>query len=123
MNYSPSVVIDVVLDTNNKYFSTVGGYNGIGTVVYKEIKGNSYGALGFAKSYFPNITNYPLKNELVYIIGLPSTNINKDPASVSYYYFQPINIWNSNHHNGIPNIFENKDLPDSQIKLSGEWTV
>jgi len=98
MNYSPSVVIDVVLDTNNKYFSTVGGYNGIGTVVYKEIKGNSYGALGFAKSYFPNITNYPLKNELIYIFQLPNPDVQNNVNRQSSYYICPINIWNSPHH-------------------------
>jgi len=114
MNYSPSVVIDVVLDTNNKYFSTVGGYNGIGTVVYKEIKGNSYGALGFAKSYFPNITNYPLKNELIYIFQLPNPDVQNNVNRQSSYYICPINIWNSPHHNAIPNIFNISDIPDSQ---------
>jgi hypothetical protein len=41
MNYRPAVVIDIVLNENSKYFNTVGGYNGIGTIVYKEIKNNN----------------------------------------------------------------------------------
>jgi hypothetical protein len=52
MNYTPAVVIDIVLNENSKYFSTVGGYNGVGTIIYKEINGKKYGTEGFAKPYF-----------------------------------------------------------------------
>lgn len=114
MNYSPAVVIDIVLDSNNKYFGTVGGFNGIGTIVYKETKGNSYGALGFAKPYFPNIANYPLKNELVYVFNLPNPDIQNNINKQSAYYICPINVWNSPHHNAIPNIFNQTNIPDSQ---------
>lgn len=114
MNYSPAIVIDIVLDENNKYFSAVGGYNGIGTILYREIKGNSYGSTGFAKSYFPNITNYPLKNELIYIFNLPNPDVQNNINKQSSYYICPINIWNSPHHNAIPNIFNRSDIPASQ---------
>ena len=114
MNYIPAVVVDIVLNENSTYFNTVGGYNGIGTVVYKEIKNNKYGALGFAKSYFSNISNYPLKNELIYIIFLPNPDTQNNVNRQSAYYVSPINVWNSPHHNAIPNIFSDTDIPDSQ---------
>ena len=114
MNYTPAVVIDIVLNENSKYFSTVGGYNGIGTIIYKEINGKKYGTEGFAKPYFSNISNYPLKNELIYIFQLPNPNVQDNINKQSAYYISPINIWNSPHHNGIPNIFNNSDIPDSQ---------
>jgi hypothetical protein len=114
MNYTPAVVIDIVLNENSKYFSTVGGYNGIGTIIYKEINGKKYGTEGFAKPYFSNISNYPLKNELIYIFQLPNPNVQDNINKQSAYYISPINIWNSPHHNGIPNIFNNSDISDSQ---------
>jgi hypothetical protein len=114
MKYLPAVVIDVVLNENSKYFGTVGGYNGVGVVVYREIKGNTYGALGFAKPYFSNIFNFPLKNELIYIFNLPSPDVQLNINNQSSYYLSPINVWNSPHHNAIPDIFSNNSIPDSQ---------
>lgn len=114
MNYTPAVVVDIVLDENSKYFSTVGGYNGIGVIVYKEINGKKYGTEGFAKPYFSNISNYPLKNELIYIFQLPNPDVQSNINKQSAYYISPINIWNSPHHNGIPNIFNKTDIPSSQ---------
>lgn len=114
MNYIPAVVVDIVLNENSTYFNTVGGYNGIGTVIYKEIKNTKFGALGFAKPYFPNISNCPLKNELIYIILLPNPDTQNNVNKQSAYYVSPINVWNHPHHNAIPNIFSNTDIPDNQ---------
>ena len=113
MNFEVAVVRDVVLDSTSKYFSNVGEYNGLGSIYFEVVKGN-YKSKGFAKPYFPNISNYPLLEELVYIFTLPSPDIQNNNYKKVYYYITPINIWNSNHHNGIPNIFESKDIPESQ---------
>jgi hypothetical protein len=69
-----------------------------------------------AKPIFPNIKHYPLINELVYIIELVGSNINIDPDDTDYYYFPPLNIWNSNHHNALPNEAFGNSLPPSQEK-------
>ena len=69
-----------------------------------------------AKPIFPNIKHYPLVNELVYIIELANTNINQNPDDIDYYYFPPLNLWNSNHHNAFPNEAFNTTLPESQEK-------
>lgn len=113
MNLEVAVVKDIVLDDTSKYFSNVGEYNGIGSVYFEIVKGN-YKSKGFAKPYFPNISNYPLLEELVYIFALPSPDIQTNNYKQVYYYITPLNIWNSNHHNGIPNIFENKEVPEAQ---------
>ena len=112
--FEVAVVEDIVLDDKSYYFGNAGGWNGIGTVSFKKLKGGNYQSKGFAKPYFSNFINYPLKNELIYIFPLPSPDIQNNNYQEVYYYITPLNIWNSNHHNGIPNIFENKDLPDSQ---------
>jgi hypothetical protein len=113
MNFKVAIVKDIVLDDTSKYFTNVGEYNGIGSVYFEVVKGN-YKSKGFAKPYFPNISNYPLLEELIYIFSLPSPDIQKNNYREVYYYITPLNIWSSNHHNGIPNIFENKDIPESQ---------
>jgi len=114
MNFEVAVVKDIVLDDTSKYFSNVGEWNGIGTVYFKKVKGDTYKSEGFAKPYFSNFSNFPLLEELVYIFTLPSPDIQTNNFKEVYYYLTPLSIWNSNHHNGIPNIFENKNLPDSQ---------
>jgi len=112
--FEVAIVEDIVLNDKSYYFGIAGGWNGIGTVAFKKLKGGNYQSKGFAKPYFSNFINYPLKNELIYIFSLPSPDIQSNNYQEVYYYITPLNIWNSNHHNGIPNIFENKDLPDSQ---------
>lgn len=113
MNFKVAIVKDIVLDDTSKYFTNVGEYNGIGSIYFQVVKGN-YKSRGFAKPYLPNISNYPLLEELVYIFSLPSPDIQENNYKEVFYYITPLNIWNSNHHNGIPNIFENKDIPESQ---------
>lgn len=113
MQFKVAVVKDVVLDSSSKYFTNVGEYNGIGSIAFQIVQDN-YKSVGFAKPYFSNISNYPLKEELVYIFTLPSPDIQNNNFKKVFYYLTPINIWNSNHHNAIPNIFSDTDIPDSQ---------
>ena len=114
MKFETAVVSDIVLDTTSKYFTDAGGWNGIGTVVFKKVKGGTYRSTGFAKPYFPNFYNYPLRNELVYIFSLPSSDIQENLERETYYYITPLNVWSSQHHNAIPNIIENRDIPESE---------
>jgi hypothetical protein len=113
MEFQVAVVKDVVLDDTSKYFTNVGEYNGLGSIYFEVVKGN-YKSKGFAKPYFSNISNFPLLEELVYIFSLPSPDIQNNNYKKVYYYITPINVWNSNHHNGIPNIFRNTEVPESQ---------
>lgn len=114
MDFEAAVVQDIVLNDTSKYFVNAGEWNGIGTIYFKKAKRGNYKSTGFAKPYFSNFINYPLLNELVYIFKLPSPDIQNNNFKETYYYITPLNIWGSNHHNGIPNLFENKDIPESQ---------
>lgn len=113
MKFKVAVVKDIVLDDTSKYFSEVGEWNGIGSIYFETAKGN-FKSKGFAKPYFGNISNYPLLEELVYIFNLPSPDIQNNNYKEVLYYITPVNIWGSNHHNGIPNIFNDTDIPESQ---------
>lgn len=113
MKFKVAVVKDIVLDDTSKYFSEVGEWNGIGSIYFETAKGN-FKSKGFAKPYFGNISNYPLLEELVYIFNLPSPDIQNNNYKEVLYYITPVNIWGSNHHNGIPNIFNDTDIPENQ---------
>lgn len=111
-------VIDIILDDSNpEKFKQYGEWDSIGLVFYQNIQG---GPTGTAKPIFPNIKQYPLVNEIIYILNLPNpeaqlidnpldskSNITNQP-----YYFPPVNIWNSTHHNAIPLI----KVSDSKIQ-------
>ena len=87
-------------------FKTFGGYQSIGGIFFSLLNNPNpnpnFSTDSFALPLFPNMSNIPLENEIVYIMSLPSNNVQSNVNSVSYYYFQPVNIWNSVHHNAIP---------------------
>ena len=60
----------------------------------------------FAKPLFPNMRQVPLLNEIAYVVTFPSVD-SQDPTFVDlnkndYYYFLPINLWNTSHQNALP---------------------
>ena len=87
-------------------FKTFGEYQSIGGIFFSKLNdpnpNPNFETDNFALPLFPNMSNIPLENEIVYVISLPSNNVQANVNSISYYYFQPINIWNSVHHNAIP---------------------
>lgn len=60
----------------------------------------------FALPLFPNAKQIPLLNEITYLLTMPSPNLQNpnfiDTNDVAYYYFYPVNLWNSIHHNALP---------------------
>ena len=103
---------------NPQVFKQKGEWSSIGGLFFNSIKtpnitGN-YDIENFAKPLFPNNRFIPTINEIVYILTLPNENIQSNISGIEYYYFQPINIWNSCHHNAIPNPIGNVFLPESQ---------
>jgi len=116
----PARVIFILLNDKSQptIFKEYGEWNSLGSIFFsilnnpnpsKDITSNS-----IAKPLFPNIKNYPLINEIVYIMALPNSNIQGDVNNLTYYYFQPINIWNSPHHNAIPDPINSNNIPNSQ---------
>ena len=115
---TPARVIKPILEgeTYPEVFDSLGEYQCIGGVFFNSLNNPNpdpnFITNKFALPLFPNMSNIPLENEIVYIITLPSTNIQSNVNSTSEYYFQPINIWNSVHHNAIPDplrILEDED--------------
>jgi hypothetical protein len=104
--------------TRPDIFKKSGEWSSIGAVYFDSINTPSpdpnFSKNNFALPLFPNNKTFPLENEVVYVISLPNNNIQSNINDISYYYFQPINIWNSNHHNAIPDPILNSSLPPSQ---------
>lgn len=109
-----------VLDNKTRpdIFEKSGQWSSIGTIYFDSINTPSpdpdFSKNNFALPLFSNNKIFPLENEIVYVISLPNNNIQSNVNDISYYYFQPINIWNSNHHNAIPDPINNTSLPSSQ---------
>ena len=111
-----SRVRDIILDSSHPRFVEFGEWNGIGTIFIESTKNPIFSdQIPLIPAYpaFPNIKQYPLINELVPIIYLTDVDVTENTTSVTAYYLPPINVWNSQIHNGIPS---SNILPDSQQK-------
>ena len=104
--------------TQSEAFKKFGGWSSIGSIFFDKINNPSpspqFTSDNFARPLFPNQSNIPLENEIIYLISLPNSEIQSNVNNLSYYYFQPINIWNSVHHNAIPDPINTNTLPPSQ---------
>lgn len=101
-----------------------GAYDALGMVFYTPVKNPSSTSTFQDKStaypLFPNLKNYPLLNEIVYIIPLPGKNILEDTNDIDNYYFSPMNLYQNVHQNGIPNNLVQQLTPNSQNKSNQE---
>ena len=50
------------------------------------------------------IKQYPVQGEYVFIVAGPSLNLNNSTEQKSYFYLPSFNLWNSVHHNALPNL-------------------
>ena len=104
--------------TEPTVFKEFGEWSSIGSLFFSKLNNpnpsKNLTTDNFAKPLFPNNKIFPLKNEIVYILPLPNSDIQGDVNDVSFYYFQPVNIWNSVHHNAIPDPINGNSLPLSQ---------
>jgi len=114
-------VVHPILDdkTEKKVFEKYGDWSSLGCLFFDKIDNPnpnpSFETDNFARPLFPNMSAIPLKNEIIYVMSMPNSNIQKNVNDITYYYFQSINIWSSTHHNGIPNPIDNDDtIPESQ---------
>ena len=124
-----AVRVKFVLLNGNDYpitWEKYGKYSGMGGILFEEINnpGNdNLESLTFAKPLHTNIKSLPVVNEIVYIISLPGPNAQRNPSSgEELYYFQTVNIWNSVHHNALPNSIAN-DPSNAQKYSSTEAGV
>jgi len=106
-NNSPSIISvrvkDIILDDSHPEFKAYGEWNGVGTIFYDAIDFPfASKSATIAKPLFSNQKFYPLINELVSIISLASTSTQGNTNIVTPYYLPSINVWNSQHHNALP---------------------
>jgi hypothetical protein len=112
-------VKSIILDSTHPKYKELGEDNSIGTILYDDnieipTINNNLSLLPFARPLYGNIKNYPLINELVYVIELPSVNIGDNTALKTTYYINTIALWNHPHHNAYPD--NPNALPPSQNK-------
>lgn len=119
-------VTRVLLDdkTYPDLFKEFGEWESLGLIFYDDIHSPDplFIKENYAYSLFPNIKNYPLINEIVYLVNLPSLDLTTNSEYTKSYYFSPINLWNNIHHNAIPDNILEDNIPKryDQINL-GEY--
>ena len=121
--FFPARVKEIILQpsTNaNSLFAQNNGYPSMGYISFHPLNSvvdTENSANLIASPLEINIRRLPLINEVVLI--LQSTDIlNEDPQAQKYYYFSNVNIWNSIHHNGFPDL-QNLDATQKQSTLVG----
>ena len=84
----------------------------IGNIRYNDLnapKPRSTKQLPFARPLFNNISQYPVVNEIVYILGGPRSDYNS-VGGIGNYYLPPININGSPNHNSLPDSLSEEEL-------------
>ncbi len=108
-------VLSIVLDESHPRFKELGEWNALGVVEYEEVNNPLPSPnLPTARPIMGNSKRLPLINEIVYIIGLPDTNIDTISSNTVAYYIDVVSLWNHPHHNAYPTA--PNELPASQQK-------
>lgn len=99
----PARVISIVLNETHPKFLDLGEWNALGAVEYELVENpNINQKFPIAYPLSPNIKNYPLINEIIYLISLPNTEIGETNVSKRPYYINIVGLWNHPHHNAYP---------------------
>lgn len=103
-------VVSIVMDDTHPRYVELGGSKAIGAVELVDISGGTgdYSSTTKNQNYRvafplqPGIKNYPLVNEIVYIVTQPTKKLQQRTSAVSLYYISVVNLWNHPHHNALP---------------------
>lgn len=103
-------VLSVVLDDTHPKYQELGGPKAIGAVEIIDLSGGTgdYSTVSENQNYRvayplqPGIKNYPLINEVVYLVSQPTKKIMQRNSAKALYYISVVNLWNHPHHNAIP---------------------
>lgn len=101
----PVRVKQIILnDRDKEKFKEVGEWNGIGTIYYQNLINPKYESPwdGQARPLVSNLKQFPLINEIVYLLNLPNTNIGDKEYESIPYYVCVLSLWNHPHHNAFP---------------------
>ena len=99
-------VRDIILNEEHPKFKQF-GFQGIGIIYWDDVNTpsnpqTSDNYTSYAFPLFQNAKCYPLLNEIVAIIKLPSFIADENSTSNVNYYFNPTSVWGQIHHNAIP---------------------
>jgi hypothetical protein len=114
--FVPVRVKSIILNEIHPKFKDLGEWNSLGAIEFEYVSNPSgqSNTLSVAYPLYPNTKNYPLVNEVVFLITLPSTGIGLTWNATRSYYVNVVSLWNHPHHNAYP---ENPNVaPPSQIK-------
>ena len=114
--FVPVRVKSIILNENHPKFKELGEWNSLGAIEFEDVSNPSgpSNKLSVAYPLYPNTKNYPLINEIVFLMALPSTGIGLTWNATRPYYVNVVSLWNHPHHNAYP---ENSFLPPpSQVK-------
>jgi hypothetical protein len=96
-------VMSIVLDATHPRFKELGEWNALGNIEYQIVSDPALkDSYLIAAPLFPNLKNYPLINEIVFIVGLPDTSIGESNSITKPYYVGITSLWNHPHHNAYP---------------------
>jgi len=112
-------VKDIILDNSHPRFTEFGEWNSIGVIFFEIVANPEFATpITDANAYplFPNIKHYPLKEEIVTLTRASDVNSEGSTTSISWYYFPPVNIWNSPIHNALPLIINPNSRTDDYQK-------
>ena len=118
-------VVDVILDKTHPEYTNNGGSKSINGVFYKNIdestvESDNESNFSFAYSYDPNLIRVPLIGEIVKIHTEPTSTPGGNEYPFSNYYTTTVNIWNTPHHNALPEPkldFNELDLGSNVVEL------
>jgi len=114
--FIPVRVKSIILNESHPKFKELGEWNSLGAIEFEDVSNPSgiSNTLSVAYPLHPNTKNYPLVNEIVFLMALPSTGIELTWNATRPYYVNIVSLWNHPHHNAYP---ENSFLPPpSQVK-------
>lgn len=110
-------VVNIILDENSNNFEKLGGWNALGVIEYDPIiapTGERSNTFPVAYPFSPNSKNYPLINEIIYIMQFPNQDIGNTNAAQTSYYLNNISIWNHPHHNAYPSKANEPSYPQQK---------
>lgn len=110
-------VVNIILDENSNNFEKLGGWNALGVIEYDPIivpTGERSNIFPVAYPFSPNLKNYPLINEIIYIMQFPNQDIGNTNTAQTSYYLNNISIWNHPHHNAYPSKANEPSFPQQK---------
>jgi len=113
---TPVRVKSIILNQDHPLFKELGEWNSLGAIEFEPVNNPSgkSNILSIAYPLLPNNKNFPLINEIVFLMPLPSVGIGSTWSAARLYYINIVSLWNHPHHNAYP---ENSNAaPPSQVK-------